>query len=114
MSNGQLHKLARLAAGRKDDPTPASASTNGSGNLHAEGLMLEMDDFRNTADLAYEAVDVSDTVIDILTGLRNYLQVSPDPDRPCMQYLLVLDKHRHLQTNQGAAGICSGRGSQTT
>ncbi len=37
--------------------------------------ILNMDDFRGTATAAYETVDVPDSVIDLLTGLRNYLQV---------------------------------------
>jgi hypothetical protein len=34
-----------------------------------------MDDFRHSADAAYAAVDVPDSVIDILSELRCYLQV---------------------------------------
>lgn len=34
-----------------------------------------MADFRSTADKAYGQVDVSESVIDLLTGVRNYLQV---------------------------------------
>jgi hypothetical protein len=35
-----------------------------------------MDDFRYTADAAYAAVDVPDSVVDILAELRCYLQVN--------------------------------------
>jgi hypothetical protein len=37
-----------------------------------------MDDFRHSADAAYAAVDVPDSVIDILSELRCYLQVRVD------------------------------------
>jgi len=32
---------------------------------------------RTTANQAYGAVDVPESVIDLLTGVRNYLQVGP-------------------------------------
>lgn len=74
VSNSQIAKLARLAAGRKE-----ASTSNGTGNGAAaapEGPLLGMDEFRNTADKAYDAVDVPDGVIDILTSVRNFLQVS--------------------------------------
>lgn len=67
-----MGKLARLAAGRPADTTSSSSNGNGSGS---SGPELVMDDFRHTADAAYAAVDMPDSVIDILAELRCYLQV---------------------------------------
>jgi MoxR-like ATPase len=73
VSNAQVGKLARLAAGCPADTT---SSSNGNGNGGgSSGPELVMDDFRHTADAAYAAVDVPDSVIDILSELRCYLQV---------------------------------------
>jgi hypothetical protein len=75
VSNAQVGKLARLAAGRPADTT-SSSNGNGNGNGGgSSGPELVMDDFRHTADAAYAAVDVPDSVIDILSELRCYLQV---------------------------------------
>lgn len=71
VTNAQIGKLARLAAGR---PADSSESSNGNGS-GSSGPELVMDDFRHTADAAYAAVDVPDTVVDILAELRCYLQV---------------------------------------
>lgn len=38
-----------------------------------------MDDFRHTAEQAYAAVDVPDSVVDILAELRCYLQDKCEP-----------------------------------
>jgi MoxR-like ATPase len=38
-----------------------------------------MDDFRHTAERAYAAVDVPDSVVDILAELRCYLQDKCEP-----------------------------------
>lgn len=78
VSNAQVGQLARLAAGR---PADNSSSSNGNGNgtgtaAVAAGPELVMDDFRYTADGAYAAVDVPDSVVDILAELRCYLQVN--------------------------------------
>lgn len=70
VSNGQLHKLAKLAAGRGSDSHKATVEA---------GVELSMDDFRHTCDAAYDAVDVPDSVIDILTNVRNYLQDKCEP-----------------------------------
>jgi hypothetical protein len=72
VTNAQVGKLARLAAGR---PADSSESSNGNGS-GSSGPELVMDDFRHTAEGAYAAVDVPDTVVDILAELRCYLQVS--------------------------------------
>lgn len=73
VSNAQVGKLARLAAGRPADTT---SSSNGNGNgSGSSGPELVMDDFRHSAEAAYAAVDVPDSVIDILSELRCYLQV---------------------------------------
>ncbi len=52
--------------------SPVAAATTAA---TPSGPVLFMEDFRHTASAAYEAVDVPDSVIDLLTGLRNYLQV---------------------------------------
>lgn len=78
VSNSQVGKLARLAAGRPVD-SDATYSGNGNGTAPVPGPEPSMDDFRNTADVAYAAVDVPDSVIDILTDLRTYLQDKCEP-----------------------------------
>lgn len=80
VTNAQVGKLARLAAGR---PVDSTSSNNGNGNgtgAVASGPELVMDDFRHTADAAYAAVDVPDSVVDILAELRCYLQVQRGGD----------------------------------
>eukprot|EP00198_Chlamydomonas_reinhardtii_P011352 XP_001700689.1 predicted protein [Chlamydomonas reinhardtii] len=86
VSNTQLYKLARLAAGRTDHSLTgvavANANGNGNGNGAAEAVpheVLRMDDFRHTAGAAYGAVDVPDAVIDLLTSLRCHLQDKCEP-----------------------------------
>jgi hypothetical protein len=78
VSNAQVGKLARLAAGRPADTT-SSSNGNGNGSSSSGGPELIMDDFRHSADAAYAAVDVPDSVIDILAELRCYLQVRGHP-----------------------------------
>ena len=73
VSSAQLATLAKLAAGTLDDG--AALSTDTVGNGAGAAAELDMTDFRGTAAQAFSAVDVPDAVIDILTGLRNYLQV---------------------------------------
>lgn len=84
MSNNQLHKLARLAAGRSSLEAQAAASGSSSGNGASSGAagaaaeagpVLDIEDFRHVAEAAYDAVDVPDSVIDILVAVRNHLQV---------------------------------------
>ena len=41
----------------------------------AAGQELTLQDFRESSDSAYDAVDVPDSVIDLLVDLRNWLQV---------------------------------------
>lgn len=93
VSNAQVAKLARLAAGRPAD-TLGGASGNGNGNGNGgaaaaaagQQQLLDMDDFRNTADVAYDVTDVPDSVIDMLAELRCYLQVrvaQPPRQRRC-------------------------------
>ncbi|GFR51977.1 hypothetical protein Agub_g14504 [Astrephomene gubernaculifera] len=108
VSNNQLYKLARLAAGRKDHTLTgvAVAGHNGNGNgngIQAEGAaaeVLRMDDFRGTATDAYGSVDVPDSVIDLLTSLRNYLQDKCEPpmyvsDRRFMKAVQMLQVAAH-------------------
>lgn len=75
VTSGQLSKLARLAAGREGaDETLSSDSGDG---IDLDGTPdLSMDDFRTVAAQAYDAVDVPESVVDILTSLRDYLQAS--------------------------------------
>lgn len=77
MSNSQLPKLARLAAGRKGGPEAASTDDGVSSFAEKAGseFHISVDEFRNTPSVAYAAVDVPDSVIDILVSVRNYLQV---------------------------------------
>jgi MoxR-like ATPase len=96
VSNAQVGKLARLAAGRPADTT---SSSNGNGN-GSSGPELVMDDFRHTADAAYAAVDVPDSVIDILSELRCYLQDKCGPpiyvsDRRFMKAVQLLQVAAH-------------------
>mmetsp|Transcript_22439 Transcript_22439/g.49028 ORF Transcript_22439/g.49028 Transcript_22439/m.49028 type:complete len:583 (-) Transcript_22439:411-2159(-) len=91
VSNNQLHKLARLAAGRG-----ASLDSEAAHQVSA----LTIDEFRDTAGAAYEAVDVPDGVIDILTNLRNYLQDKCEPpiyvsDRRFMKAVQLLQVVAH-------------------
>eukprot|EP00983_Pelagomonas_calceolata_P044088 1139151-Pelagomonas_calceolata.AAC.2 len=72
VTNANVHQLARLASGRgmtldaEDEAKKAAAAAG-------EGLSLQ--DFKDSAKAAYEAVDVPDAVIDLLVELRNWLQV---------------------------------------
>ncbi|KAG2487131.1 hypothetical protein HYH03_014244 [Edaphochlamys debaryana] len=112
VSNNQLYKLARLAAGRSDHALHslkvAGGAANGNGAAAAaagtaaapEGRILAMDDFRNTATAAYGSVDVPDQVIDLLTGLRNYLQDKCEPpmyisDRRFMKSVQMMQVAAH-------------------
>ncbi|GIL82284.1 hypothetical protein Vretimale_7249 [Volvox reticuliferus] len=89
VSNNQLYKLARLAAGRNDHALSGIAVANGNGNGNGGEVsqqqqqqqqpVLAMEDFRGTALAAYSSVDVPDSVIDLLTGLRNHLQDKCEP-----------------------------------
>lgn len=75
MSAAQLGTLAKLAAGTLDAAdrmsTDEPAAANGAGAALEE---LTMADFRSTAGKANGKVDVPEGVIDLLTGVRNYLQ----------------------------------------
>lgn len=111
VSNAQLHKLARLAAGRELEPelvaaaalsSSSSSSSTASRDADAEAALhpLQIEDFRATADAAYEAVDVPDSVIDVLTNLRNYLQDRCEPpvyvsDRRFMKSVQLLQVAAH-------------------
>jgi len=73
VSKGQLGDLARLAAknaNRMMGQEDAAEDTS-------RDLCLE--DFKTTATLAIEAVDISDEIIDLMTELRNYLQDKCEP-----------------------------------
>jgi MoxR-like ATPase len=74
VSSAQLSTLARIAAGgRLQEIVP------GAEQAPAKAGELTMDDYRTTARRAVEAVDVPDSVIELLTGLRNYLQDKCEP-----------------------------------
>ena len=78
VSSGGLGTLARLAAGTLGDEDAALLSSD-SANEAVGGPELTMEDFRATAAAAYKSIDVPETVIDILTDLRNYLQDKCEP-----------------------------------
>jgi MoxR-like ATPase len=95
VTNAQIGKLARLAAGR---PADSSSSSNGNGS-GSSGPALDMEDFRHTADLAYAVVDVPDSVVDILAELRCFLQDKCEPpmyvsDRRFMKAVQMLQVRR--------------------
>ncbi|CAD7700318.1 unnamed protein product, partial [Ostreobium quekettii] len=99
VSSGQLARLARLAAGRKDAMEDDAASENGASSPEGVGK-ISMDQFRNTAEEAYEAVDVPESVIDILTSLRDHLQDKCEPpiyvsDRRFMKAVQMLQVAAH-------------------
>lgn len=71
-----------------------------------------MDDFRHTADRAYAAVDVPDSVVDILAELRCYLQDKCEPpmyvsDRRFMKAVQMLQVRWHCESD-GAPFSTSG------
>eukprot|EP00878_Enallax_costatus_P036864 GHUV01041441.1.p1 GENE.GHUV01041441.1~~GHUV01041441.1.p1 ORF type:complete len:139 (-),score=38.46 GHUV01041441.1:30-446(-) len=106
VSNAQVGKLARLAAGRPADTT---SSSNGNGN-GITGPELVMDDFRHTADQAYGSVDVPDSVIDILAELRCYLQDKCEPpiyvsDRRFMKAVQLLQVRRVVSGSTSMPGL---------
>jgi len=100
VSSSQLANLARLAAGSRIVAQPASngAGSNGAGTPPADpeqGPGLDLEDFRSTAGKAVGAVDVPESVIDVLTSLRDYLQDKCEPpiyvsDRRFMKALNLL------------------------
>lgn len=67
VSSAQLHKLALLATGRLPSPTPPAADD------------LTMDDFRCAAQRAVAAVALPESVVELVTGLRDYLQDKCEP-----------------------------------
>lgn len=92
VTNANVHQLARLASGRgmtldaEDEAKKAAAAAG-------EGLSLQ--DFKDSAKAAYEAVDVPDAVIDLLVELRNWLQDKCEPpvtvsDRRLMKAVQLL------------------------
>jgi MoxR-like ATPase len=74
VSASQLATLAKLAAGA----IPATNGSSGSTNATKEEE-LTMDDFRATSSAAMSNVEVPDDVVDILTGVRNWLQDKCEP-----------------------------------
>eukprot|EP00879_Flechtneria_rotunda_P018946 GHRR01019889.1.p1 GENE.GHRR01019889.1~~GHRR01019889.1.p1 ORF type:complete len:377 (+),score=123.85 GHRR01019889.1:163-1293(+) len=99
VSNAQVAKLARLAAGRPAETVLTASNGNGTGGSTVAELVME--DFRNTAELAYAAVGVPDSVIDVLAVLRCYLQDKCEPpmyvsDRRFMKAVQMLQV-RHAQ-----------------
>lgn len=122
VSNGQVARLARLAAGRTED---SAMNGNGNGNgsqevpstdsmaLSAEGVVppLDMEDFRQTADRAYSAVHVPDAVIDLLAELRCYLQACVALGTStcllaCLLSLPVHNSHAVAATTTRICGHC--------
>jgi len=93
VSTGSAAGLARLAAGRDEGgwgaaaaaaPVAGAAAANGNGNgaaaaAAAAAPVVSVDDLRATAAAARAAVDVPDAVIDLLVGLRTFLQERCEP-----------------------------------
>ncbi|KAK9817098.1 hypothetical protein WJX72_009532 [[Myrmecia] bisecta] len=79
VSSSQLAALARLASGSANPA--AHVSDNGANTAvvatHAGDLTME--EFRSTAGSAYRAVELPQSVIDILTSVRDYLQDKCEP-----------------------------------
>uniref|UniRef100_A0A7R9V9M6 AAA+ ATPase domain-containing protein n=1 Tax=Chlamydomonas euryale TaxID=1486919 RepID=A0A7R9V9M6_9CHLO len=97
VSNAQLSKLARLAAGRSDGPTAASTADGTSSFAEEKGSAhhISVDEFQSTPSKAYAAVDVPDAVIDVIVAVRNYLQDKCEPpiyvsDRRFMKSIQML------------------------
>ncbi|KAL6772366.1 hypothetical protein ACKKBG_A29945 [Auxenochlorella protothecoides x Auxenochlorella symbiontica] len=96
VSSAQLGNLARLAAGSLRATTQTSADGAG-----AAGGRLELADFHGTASTAYSAVEVPDSVIDLLTTTRDYLQDKCEPpiyvsDRRFMKAIKMLQVAAHV------------------
>eukprot|EP00210_Caulerpa_lentillifera_P000976 g941.t1 len=86
VTSGQLSKLARLAAGRETAETDGGSSSSSSlssdsaENFNFEDINdLSLEDFKRVATEAYSSVDVPESVIDVLTSLRDYLQDKCEP-----------------------------------
>lgn len=76
VTSGQLSKLAHLAAGR-DGSDGASLSSDSGDDFNLDAVSdLSLEDFKVVASEAYAAVDVPESVVDVLTSLRDYLQVN--------------------------------------
>lgn len=72
VSSAQLPTLARIAAG-----TPLQSDE--SAESAPQGATLSMDDYRGSAKAAVSQVTVPDTVISVLTALRDHLQDKCEP-----------------------------------
>lgn len=99
VSSAQLAKLARLAAGRLDSLEDPASADNGAGNFDSVEK-IAMSEFRDTAGEAYDAVDVPESVIDVLTSLRDHLQDKCEPpiyvsDRRFMKAVQLLQVAAH-------------------
>ncbi|CAD7704449.1 unnamed protein product, partial [Ostreobium quekettii] len=99
VSSGQLARLARLAAGRGDALDECASSENGAPSPE-DTKKISMEEFRNTAAQAYEAVDVPESVVDVLTNLRDHLQDKCEPpiyvsDRRFMKAVQMLQVAAH-------------------
>lgn len=99
VSNGNVHLLARLAAGR-DVPSGTLPGGSGSQQVSEAAVGLSLDDFRHAGSEAYKQVDVPDSVIDLLVELRNWLQDKCEPpvtvsDRRFMKSVQLLQVAAH-------------------
>ncbi|GMH33679.1 hypothetical protein BSKO_01513 [Bryopsis sp. KO-2023] len=95
VSSGQLSKLARLAAGRKDLAVEELSSDSNGGPVDLDVEKIAMEEFRTAAENAYASVDVPESVVDILTSLRDHLQDKCEPpiyvsDRRFMKAIQLL------------------------
>jgi MoxR-like ATPase len=94
VSTGSAAGLARLAAGRGDDDSGAGADASAASSPRPLQLVT-VDDLRSTAAAARLAVDVPDSVVDLLVSLRTFLQERCEPpvyvsDRRFMKSVALL------------------------
>ncbi|KAK9809554.1 hypothetical protein WJX73_001073 [Symbiochloris irregularis] len=102
VSSGQLSTLARLAAGTS---LPPAEDTVASASGAPAGAPLTMDDFRAANGQAIASVELPEAVVDVLTGLRNWLQDKAEPpvyvsDRRFMKAINMLQVAAHADGRQ--------------
>lgn len=102
VSAANLGTLARLAAGAlgAGDAALLSSDASASGTDEILEAELTLEDFRTAADAAAAAVEVPESVIDLLTDIRNYLQDKCEPpvyvsDRRFMKAVRMLQVAAH-------------------
>eukprot|EP01025_Chloroclados_australasicus_P045499 TRINITY_DN4981_c0_g1_i1.p1 TRINITY_DN4981_c0_g1~~TRINITY_DN4981_c0_g1_i1.p1 ORF type:complete len:535 (-),score=79.64 TRINITY_DN4981_c0_g1_i1:305-1885(-) len=76
VTNAQIATLARLAAGRVQIVGGQEVEIDNGVGAQEE---ISMKEFQETRQLAIDAVDLPESVVDLLTSLRNYLQEKAEP-----------------------------------